>query len=111
MKIKTCLSLFAILLFGFNTEIMAQQEGSRWYFGSYAGLQFINDTVYNLSGSAMWDNDNSSTICDPAGNLLFYTNSVTVWNRNHQVMKYGDNLLGSTTSGQCGIIVPQPVHC
>jgi len=108
MKLKTCLSLFVVLLFGFDPEIMAQQEGSRWYFGSYAGLQFINDTVYNLSGSAMWDNDNSSTICDPAGNLLFYTNSVTIWNRNHQVMMNGDNLLGSTTSGQCGIIVPQP---
>ena len=103
------LSIFLfVLLFGYAPEIMAQGEGNRWYFGSYAGLQFLNDTVHSLSGSAMWDNDNSSTICDPGGNLLFYTNSVTVWNKNHQVMVNGNDLMGSTTSGQCGIIVPLP---
>ena len=99
--------LFLTFLFP-SSLLMAQNEGNRWYFGNYAGLEFYNGTVSYLESSAMWDNDNSSTICDPSGNLLFYTNSVSVWNKNHEFMMNGEDLMGSTTSGQCGIIVPQP---
>jgi len=75
--------VFSLLI----NDVMAQKEGNIWYFGSHAGLDFNNDTVIALEDNAMWDNDNSSTICDSSGRLLFYTNSDTVWNRLHQIMQ------------------------
>lgn len=89
-------------------EAMSQKESNIWYFGSYAGLDFNQDTLVALQNGALWDNDNSSTICDTSGRLLFYTNSDTVWNRQHQVMMNGTGLAGSITSGQCAVIVLQP---
>jgi gliding motility-associated-like protein len=42
------------------------------------------------------------------GNLLFYTNGVTVWNKNHEVMPNGDELLGNVSSTQSALIVKKP---
>lgn len=49
-----------------------------------------------------------SSIADSAGNLLFYTEGKTVWNRFHQVMSNGTGLLGDSASTQSGLIVKQP---
>ncbi|MGO8056139.1 hypothetical protein, partial [Rhizobium leguminosarum] len=49
-----------------------------------------------------------ATQSDKNGNLLFYTNGIDVWNRNHEIMPNGTGLFGSQTSTQSGIIVPQP---
>jgi len=49
-----------------------------------------------------------ATISDTAGNLLFYTNGLTVWNKNHQVMENGSGLLGRESSTQGALIVPWP---
>jgi PKD repeat protein len=89
-------------------DVVAQKEGNIWYFGRYAGLDFNNDTVFSIQNGAMWANDNSSSISDTNGQILFYTNSDTVWNRLHQIMFNGTGLAGSTSSGQCAVIVPQP---
>ena len=42
------------------------------------------------------------------GELLFYTEGTTVWNRNHNVMLNGTDLLGSLSSTQSAVIVPRP---
>lgn len=47
-------------------------------------------------------------MCTPGGQLMFYTNGMTVWNRNHQVMPGGSGLLGHTDATQSCIIVPKP---
>jgi hypothetical protein len=104
-KLFTVLCLAAMMI---TATVSAQKEGNIWYFGSHAGLDFNSGTAVALQNGALWCNDNSSTVCDANGQLLFYTNSDTVWNRLHQVMANGTGLLGSTTSGQCGVIVPQP---
>jgi hypothetical protein len=88
--------------------LFAQHKGNIWYFGSRAGLDFNNDTLVALEDGQIWVNDNSSTICDDFGKLMFYTNSDTVWNKKHQIMHNGTGLHGSWTSGQCALIVPQP---
>ncbi|MBS1609919.1 MAG: gliding motility-associated C-terminal domain-containing protein [Bacteroidetes bacterium] len=51
-----------------------------------------------------------SSISDTAGNLLFYTNGITVYNRNHKVMQNGDGLVGSIHSPQGCIIVQHPAY-
>lgn len=56
--------------------------------------------MYALEGSAVMSDTN--------GNLLFYTNGQTVWNKNHQVMENGTGLIAFISSSQPAIIVPQP---
>ena len=86
----------------------AQKEGNTWYFGSYAGLSFASGAPVAITNSALFTYDNSSTVSDSAGNLLFYSNGETVWNKNHQVMQNGAGISGSNTGGQSALIIKQP---
>ncbi|HLK96215.1 MAG TPA: hypothetical protein VK364_00465 [Hymenobacter sp.] len=47
---------------------------------------------------------------DANGNLLFYTNSVTIWNRNHQLMVNGQNIGGHESASQGATIVRNPAN-
>ena len=50
-----------------------------------------------------------ATMSDPrTGELLFYTNGIQVWNRQHQVMPNGSGLLSDRSSSQAALIVPFP---
>jgi len=86
----------------------AQKEYNIWYFGSNAGLDFNSGSPVALTNSAMSTYEGCSSICDTAGNLLFYTDGSTVWNRNHAVMANGTGLTGNSTATQSGLIVKQP---
>ena len=47
-----------------------------------------------FSGSATSTNEGCSSIADASGNLLFYTDGMNVWNRNHIGMPNGSGLMG-----------------
>lgn len=49
-----------------------------------------------------------TSICDPTGSLLFYSDGETVWDRNNNVMPNGTGLFGSYSSSQSALIVPFP---
>lgn len=91
-----------------NLPVLAQKEGNIWYFGDHAGLDFnsgkpaaiLNGQINTLEGCA--------TISDHNGNLLFYTDGITVWNRNHKIMTNGTGLYGHSSSSHSGVIVPRP---
>lgn len=51
-----------------------------------------------------------ATISDSFGNLLFYTDGVSVWSRDHKRMVNGDGLNGNPATTQTVIIVPRPLH-
>ncbi|NER15502.1 T9SS type B sorting domain-containing protein [Leptobacterium flavescens] len=87
----------------------AQREASNWYFGRNAGLQFNGDgTVIPLTDGQLDTNEGCATISDRFGNLLFYTDGITVWDRTHNIMTKGTGLLGDPSSSQSAIIVPKP---
>ncbi|MFZ1327481.1 MAG: hypothetical protein WAW27_00540, partial [Chitinophagaceae bacterium] len=104
------LSILVLLLLAFNFSY--SQQNNIWYFGRKAGLSFnaagAQPLPAVLSDGVMETNEGCSSICDEDGNLLFYSNGVTVYNRNHQVMVNGDNLKGNLSSVQACIIVPEP---
>jgi gliding motility-associated-like protein len=103
MKLK----LFLILLT--TTLATGQQEASVWYFGQNAGVKF--DAVGNVTALTDGQLDTSegcASIADTNGNLLFYTDGVTVWNKNHAVMPNGTGLMGDYSSTQSATIVPLP---
>lgn len=88
---------------------LAQQESNNWYFGSNAGVTFSSGSPVAVTNGVMTAVEGCSAISDSAGNLLFYTNGESVWNRNHMLMPNGNNTLnGSNAATQNAIIVPKP---
>jgi len=104
---KSYLILACFFLTGFS--VFAQKEGNIWYFGNMAGLDFNSGSPVALTNSALFAYDNTSSISDSSGNILFYSNGSTVWNKNHVTMSNGSGLVGSNNGGQCVLIVPQPL--
>ena len=91
-------------------NLVAQNQASNWYFGENAGLSFNLDTntVSRTIDGQLNTREGCSSISDDTGNLLFYTDGLTVWNRNHTVMLNGFGLNGDESSTQSAIIVPKP---
>lgn len=100
------LILALITLFLFSAEITAQR-GNNWVFGNKAIINF-STTPPNTGVSAMMQLEGSSSISDLAGSLLFYSDGVSVWNAQHQVMPNGTGLYGNVSSSQSSMIVPFP---
>jgi gliding motility-associated-like protein len=104
MKIHLLL-LFVFLL---SLSCYAQGEANIWYFGNKAGLDFNSGNPVALTDGKMNTAEGCATISNATGQLLMYTDGITVWNRNHQVMFNGSGLLGHNSSTQSAIIVPKP---
>jgi gliding motility-associated-like protein len=104
--------IFIVLII--PTLAFSQQEASVWYFGQNAGLKFeTNGTVTPLGNGQLNTEEGCSSIADGTGNLLFYTDGRTVWDRNHIPMPNGSfangtELYGDSSSTQSAIIVPKP---
>ena len=86
----------------------AQKEASIWYFGFNAGLDFNSGVPVALNDGELYTYEGCATISDFNGNLLFYTDGIKVWNRNHQIMPNGTGLYGNPSSSHSGIIIPKP---
>ncbi|MBK9250121.1 MAG: hypothetical protein IPM69_18935 [Ignavibacteria bacterium] len=98
--ILTCLSVF---------PAFAQHEADNWYFGTYAGFSFKGGVIANLSKGQIDTGEGCATVSDKnTGELLFYTDGVTVWNRKHKIMINGTGLRGGTSSTQSALIIPNP---
>ncbi|RPD95983.1 PKD domain-containing protein [Aureibaculum marinum] len=100
--------LFIIFFLFLSLTSFAQKEASRWYFGDNAGLNFNSGVPVVDTNGALSTTEGCATISDIGGNLLFYTDGRTVWNKNHQKMPSGKGLLGDSSSSQSAIIVPNP---
>ncbi|MBK5272557.1 MAG: PKD domain-containing protein, partial [Bacteroidia bacterium] len=61
-----------------------------------------------LLNSAMDADEGCASVSDDKGQILFYTNGVTVYNRLNSVMLNGDGLAGNISSFQSCLIVPVP---
>ncbi len=105
-----------VFLFLFTCFVsFGQSEASYWYFGFNAGLRFDYQagTVTTITDGQIYTLEGCTSISDADGNLLFYSDGQTVWNRNHQIMPNGDyfsgtGLLGDPSSTSSGLIVPKP---
>ena len=97
--------LFALSFF----SVSAQLESYNWYFGRNSGISFLPSGVPSaVSNSAMNARFGSASISDSCtGQLWFYTEGDTVWNRNHQYMLNGTGL-GGLNSTQSSLVVGKP---
>ncbi len=103
-------SLWIMLLFLCLQVLAVSQNGyNNWYFGNNAGLDFSKGYPVALLNGSLVTADNSVTVSDPqTGELLFYSNGVKVWDRNHNVMPNGNDLLGHWSGGTSAIAVKLP---
>ncbi|MBP92616.1 MAG: hypothetical protein CMC55_00690 [Flavobacteriaceae bacterium] len=86
----------------------AQNEAANWYFGNRGGLSFNFGYPVPITGALINTPEGCSSISDKLGNLQFYSDGITVWNRNNNVMLNGNNLLGDKSSTQSAMIIPKP---
>ncbi|MEA2693311.1 MAG: hypothetical protein QOJ16_2698, partial [Acidobacteriota bacterium] len=107
--------LILIALVVTATPLSAQQEGSVWYFGKNAGLDFKigNPPPTAIAGNPnkMDTSEGCSVISDLTGAVRFYTDGNKVWDRRNQVMQNGSGLQGDSSATQSALIVPWPGDC
>ncbi|HEY3370486.1 MAG TPA: YCF48-related protein [Prolixibacteraceae bacterium] len=87
----------------------AQHFADNWVFGDF-GLKFQDDTVLIRHDFVPHDNRGDGIISDKNGDLLFYSDGFTVWNKNHGVMPNGKNVfipVGTPKTDE-SIVIPKP---
>ncbi|MBX7154666.1 MAG: hypothetical protein K1X91_06860 [Bacteriodetes bacterium] len=105
---------FRILLCLLFASIAAHPQDRstyRWYFHIGLGINFNTAPPSILSGGQTVNTghgEGTSVACDSAtGNLLFYSDGNTIWNRNHAVMASNIHPQ-SVSSTQAVLIIRQP---
>lgn len=96
------LLLFSLLLH--HQTVKAQKENNVWPLGDKSGFDF-NSGAPVLINTASIGLEGSASVCDAAGNLLFYTNNEYVWDKTHNVMPNG-HMLPKSSSMQGVTITP-----
>lgn len=84
-----------------------------WYFGQNVRLDFgvtgaqgpISSTTTGAAASTI-KAEGVTTVSDRQGNLLFYSDGLTIWNRNGAVMSNSTGLSGSSTATQAVAAFP-----
>lgn len=102
-------ALAIVLLFLTVPLAHAQKQNNVWYFGYGFGIDFNGPEPVLLTSGKTRTLEGSASVADPiTGSLLFYTDGVSVWNRNHALMPNGQGLKGNFSSTQSALIVPIP---
>lgn len=102
---KTRFLFFGLYLMHLSTT--AQNETRNWCFSYGQHIYFDTSSVQILPNCSI-TGEPASCISDSSGNLLFYTNGETVWNKLNNVIQNGSGLHGSFSATQC-LIVKQPL--
>jgi gliding motility-associated-like protein len=95
----------------FQNGLWTGKQAYNWYLYNNAGLNFDVSPPLALQDSQLqggFSNEGSSSISDSNGNLLFYTDGITVFNRDHQIMLNGQDLRANISTTQAALIVPYP---
>ena len=98
-----------IIGIGFYNGYAQDKTFNNWCFSNNCGITFNTSPASALNGTAIQTREGSSSISDTLGNLLFYTDGVTVYDRNHLQMPNGFGLNGHFSSTQSALIVKNPV--
>lgn len=100
--------VFTLLSCLLSMTCYGQREAQNWFFGNGGGLSFAGSSPTTLTVGQLNSYEACSAISDTNGNLLFYTNSEAIWDRNHSVMPGSTSLAGHTSTTQGALIVRDP---
>jgi len=108
LNIRLKKGLFYLIML-ISSFAFSQGEAGNWYFGFNAGIKFDDQgSVTTLIDGQLTTNEGCATISSSTGDLLFYTDGITIWNKNHIIMSNGTGLMGDPSSTQSATIVPLP---
>lgn len=94
-----------------NIKICQEEKrvGNIWYFGDRAGIDFNPEQPVAIPDSSVMNAPaGASAISDRNGQILFYTDGATVWNKEHEIMLNGTAIGGNPNSTQSALVVPFP---
>ena len=91
-----------------STVAYSQHEADNWYFGNNAAITFSTVPPSFVPGSVMQTFEGCASVSDTNGNLLFYSNGLTVWARNHTIMPNGTGLNGGLSCTQSALAIRDP---
>lgn len=100
--------LLTILFATASLSLLSQKETINWYFGKFAGLNFSTSPPTVLTNGSLTTLEGCATTSDANGNLLFYTDGVTVYDQTHSIMANGTGLGGHLSTTQSALIVRKP---
>lgn len=102
--------IFSTLSLVFASAItFGQLEHTTWWcFGIGGGVEFTGGAPVGFNGAMTSVNEGTTNMSDAAGNHLFYSDGLRVWDANHNQMPNGFGLMGSGTSTQSSVCVPDP---
>ncbi|MEI7802865.1 MAG: gliding motility-associated C-terminal domain-containing protein [Bacteroidota bacterium] len=87
---------------------MGQKQGDNWLFGNQTGVSFIGG-ISPIATGKLVTQEGCSGYSDPqTGQLLFYTDGDSIWDKNNNVMPNGVGLGGHNSSTQSALVVPKP---
>jgi hypothetical protein len=92
-------SILCLLMLTVSSLIVsAQNQNNFWVYGYQAGINFNTTPPSYQGGFSILASEGAASVADPiTGELLFYTDGVTVWNANNNPMPNGTGLLGSSS--------------
>ena len=85
------LSTFLVILYSTASH---SQQWNNWYFGWNAGISFSTAPPQSPANGSLHTEEGCSAISNSSGNILFYTDGMTAWNRYHIPMPNGMGLVG-----------------
>lgn len=86
----------------------SQREAYHWYFGNGVSLDFSHGSPKAINDGELYTNEGCASVSDNKGHLLFYTDGLMVWDKEHMMMPNGIGLGGSNSSTQSCIILQKP---
>ena len=112
---KIYLLLTCLIFLKLDAQINAETKRANWwYFGQGAGIDWTSGSPVAVTNGQTNTLEGAATISDLNGNLLFYSDGNTIWNKNHVPMQNGYDLLGCNgiptpiQISQNAAIVPKP---
>jgi len=103
---KILLRLACCILFQLTSlTLSAQQYANNWHIND-CELKFLNDTVVVTPGYPINRFRSVGIMSDRKGNLLFYSDGLSAWNKNHEFMPNGEDL--NIADGRSSVAIPKP---
>lgn len=98
-----------LFLIVWSAPSYGQKQFNTWYFGNDVGLDFNTAPPTVLHGGGLFTNEGSAAVSDPeTGEILFYTEGMTLFNREFRAMPNGYDLPSHPSSTQAALITRDP---
>jgi len=100
--------IYFLMTIVFSSNGLSQDEPMIWYFGDKAGINFNTNPPTPLTDGQLSTSEGCGVVTNKSGELLFYTDGVSVWNKQHSILQNGTGLNGKMSAAQNGLCIRQP---